>query len=184
MPTVTCPSCQKHYKLPDSAAGQVASCKCGKKFRIAMAAPVAAAAAATPAAAAQLKPQRSLAARAELAKPSGASSSDDFWDKALSEPIAVEPPAALKPAPVLGSKANLAPPDRRRRDEPEAAEPKVRWGFDWGKVFGGLATFVIAGGITAFLVVSTGYLYFWPAGIAVVGLLTALAGLMGEEGIW
>jgi hypothetical protein len=34
MPTVTCPGCEKKYNLPATAVGQVANCKCGKKFRV------------------------------------------------------------------------------------------------------------------------------------------------------
>ncbi|BBO31754.1 hypothetical protein [Lacipirellula parvula] len=34
MPSVTCPGCEKKYNLPATAAGQVANCKCGKKFRV------------------------------------------------------------------------------------------------------------------------------------------------------
>jgi hypothetical protein len=176
MPTVTCPGCQKQYKLPDTAAGQVASCKCGKRFRVGGAAPVAASTEAPSA------PQTS--AKPDVAKAAAPTQGDDFWDKALSEPVKMEAPPPPKPAPKIG--AATAPPDRRRKSEWDFEEttPKVRWGFDWGKVAAGGLTFLIAGSITVGLVITTGYLYFWPAGIAIVGLFTMLTGLMGEEGIW
>ena len=59
-------------------------------------------------------------------------------------------------------------------------ESSFQWGFDGGKFIGGLLTFLIAGGITVALVMTTGYLYFWPAGIAIAGLFSALSGLMGD----
>lgn len=71
------------------------------------------------------------------------------------------------------------------KEENRAAKKKrVIWGADWAKVGGGAMTFLVAGGITVGLVITTGYLYFWPAGIAVAGLLTCLSGLIGEEGVW
>jgi hypothetical protein len=191
MPTVTCPGCQKQYKLPDTAAGQVASCKCGKKFRIAAPAPAAAATKASTASATAVAP-KSPAAVASPPKPAPAiqktTPTDDFWDKALSEPVAVEAPPWPKPAPAIGSRSYTAPPDRRRRPADEVkkqkTKPKVRWGFDWGKVGAGLLTFLIAGGIDLFLVMSVGRLNIWLAVVAVGGLITCLNGLMGEEGVW
>jgi hypothetical protein len=99
MPTVTCPGCQKQYKLPDTAAGQVASCKCGKRFRVGGASPATAAASpattATPRASPAQAPARSAApavskapaVKAAAATAAVASNDDDFWDKALSEPV-------------------------------------------------------------------------------------------------
>jgi hypothetical protein len=88
----------------------------------------------------------------------------------------------------LGAAATSARPQSTPGDDPPKKKRKkfrgIKWGFDWGKVGGGGLTFLIAGGITLALVVTTGRLYFWPAGIAVVGLFTCLSGLMGEEGIW
>ena len=180
MPTVACPGCQKQYKLPDTAAGQVANCKCGKRFRVGGgAAPAAAspgaAGSAKSAIVAAPKPQPVTAVATKVA-----AAKDDFWDKALSEPVKSPEPAA-----VIGSRAHTAPPDRRRHPETDAADQsKVRWGFDWGKVGGGLATFLIAGGITVGLLIATDRLFIWPAIIAGGGLITCLAGLMGEEGVW
>ena len=68
--------------------------------------------------------------------------------------------------------------------KPKKPKGKIRWGFQWGKVASGGAMFLIGGGFTLALVVTTGYPFYWPAGIAVVGLFTMLSGLMGEEGIW
>jgi hypothetical protein len=94
------------------------------------------------------------------------------------------PPPPPKPTPKVG--ASTAPADRRRRPEQEYDEPqkKVRWGADWGKVGVGLATFVLAGGLDLFLVMSAGRLNIWLAVVAVGGLITCINGLMGEEGIW
>jgi hypothetical protein len=185
MPSVTCPGCQKQYKLPDTAVGQVANCKCGKRFRVGGGVASAAVAAGTSASAkagavAAAKPQPAAAVPAK-----SSAKDDDFWDKALSEPVKSLEPVAPKPVAVIGSHAHTALPDRRRRPEVEAADqPKVRWGFDWGKVGGGLATFLIAGGITIGLLVATDRLYIWPAVVAGGGLITCLSGLMGEEGVW
>jgi hypothetical protein len=214
MPAVTCPGCQKKYNLPESAAGQVASCKCGKRFRVGGAS-APAAASQTPAAAKALaagksapaaaRPQSAVAtagasakaatAAAPAAKPSAAaapvkslapsapSKKDNFWDDALPAP-ARPAPAAAKPAAKVGAAAAALPDRRKRPDAPPPKQKKVRWGFDWGKVGGGLLTLVVAGGITAALLFSTGRIYLWPAIIAVGGLFTALSGLMGEEGVW
>ena len=72
-----------------------------------------------------------------------------------------------------------AKPKKKRK---KSAGP--RWGFDWGKVAGGLVAFLAFGGITAAMFMSTGRISIYLAGCAVVGLFTALNGLMGEEGIW
>ena len=60
----------------------------------------------------------------------------------------------------------------------------MKWGFEWGKVASGGATFLIAGGITLVIFLGSGRIFFWSAGIAIVGLVTMLSGLMGEEGVW
>lgn len=94
------------------------------------------------------------------------------------------PPVAA-PALRTGSAAHTTLPDRRRRAEDEVKpKEKVIWDADWAKVGGGLMTFLVAGGITAGLLFTTGRLFFWPAGIAAIGLFTCLSGLIGEEGIW
>jgi hypothetical protein len=113
---------------------------------------------------------------------------DKFWDEGLDEPVKrPASPEAASPAR-LGAAATSARPQSTPGDDPPKKKRKkfrgIKWGFDWGKVAGGGLTFLIAGGITLALVVTTGRLYFWPAGIAVVGLFTCLSGLMGEEGIW
>lgn len=60
----------------------------------------------------------------------------------------------------------------------------MKWGFQWGKVGSGAATFVVAGGITVALLLVTDRLFFWPAGIAIVGFFVMLSGFIGEEGVW
>jgi len=193
MPTVTCPGCQKQYNLPATAVGQNANCKCGTRFRVGGAPASASTATSTGApqrsakpAGAAPKPQVAAAKRAvEVASPVATTAAkDDFWDTALNEPVKTAPPVAA-PAPRIGSAAHTAVSDRRRRPEDEVKpKKKVIWGADWAKVGGGLMTFLVAGGITAGLLFTTGRLFFWPAGIAVVGLFTCLSGLIGEEGIW
>jgi hypothetical protein len=59
----------------------------------------------------------------------------------------------------------------------------IRWGFQWGKVVSGGLTFVIGGGICLGLWI-VGIIHFWAVGITMVGLLTMLSGLIGDEGIW
>jgi hypothetical protein len=133
---------------------------------------------------------------AKVAAPTKAASAiaDDFWDEALSAEatatvVATTKPKAPVPAPrplspVTGTVSTPAAPDKPKAKKKKKKSGGIRWGFDWAKVGGGLGTMVVAGGITLVLSESTGRLYFWPAGVAVVGLFTCLSGLMGEEGIW
>jgi hypothetical protein len=191
MPTIACPGCGKKYNVPATAAGQVAKCACGKKFRLgASKAPAAAAPAAarsTVSAAAKTKPNSTSAGPATKSRPTAPlakKATDDFWDDALrEEQTAKVVPTAPRPAPSAANSTPTKPSDAPKKKKKKQSSG-VRWGADWGKVGGGLLTFLIAGGITLGLVVSTGRLFFWPAGIAIVGLFTALSGLMGEEGIW
>jgi hypothetical protein len=60
---------------------------------------------------------------------------------------------------------------------------KFRWGFQWGKVGAGLVMLLVGGGISLALW-QVGYINFWAAGTAVVGVFTTLSGLIGEEGVW
>jgi hypothetical protein len=188
MPTIACPGCGKQYKVQASAAGQVAKCGCGKRFRLAAAplsAPATVTASAAPAAAVKIK--TAVATKATPPKSPATTANDDFWDEALKEetvarPVTTPTPVATAPSartPTAGSKPQAAVPSKKKKKR-----KAIRWGFDWGKVAGGALTFLIAGGITVGLVVTTGYLYFWPAGIAIVGFFTMLSGLMGEEGVW
>lgn len=165
MPTIHCPGCKKQYRAPASAAGQTATCKaCGKRFRLGAKKP-------TP------KP---VAATAPAPAPAPTPSSIDveFWDDALSDDVAVEAPADLP-------RQDLTELKQAAAAELDAEhQPKKRWGFQWEKVAGGGATFLVASTICVGLVLLTGRLYFWPAAIALVGFFTMLSGLMGEEGIW
>jgi hypothetical protein len=193
MPTIGCPGCGKKYNVPATAAGQVAKCACGKQFRLAASkAPAAATAAVTSAVstATKQKPNSTSASPPSKSRPTAPvakKATDDFWDDALrEEQTAKVVPTAPRPAPSAATSATSSSPTQPT----EAPKKKkrqssgVRWGADWGKVGGGLLTFLIVGGITLGLVISTGRLFFWPAGIVIVGLFTALSGLMGEEGIW
>lgn len=183
MPTIACPGCRKHYKVPATAAGQTATCEaCGKKFRISAAKPKAAAAAAKPKPKPKAKPAPVAASATGPAEPSSAAD-DSFWDDALSEDFVVEPPV---PTPAVAAAnnpfaASTGEPEKKKKKK---RKKKVRWGVDWAKFGGGAAIFVIFACVTLGLVVATDRLFFWPAGIAVVGFFTMLSGLMGEEGIW
>jgi hypothetical protein len=197
MPVVKCPKCAKQYKLPANAAGQVAKCACGNRFRLA-ASPVASAMAGT-AKAPSTKPAAGASApsvtkSAASATPSASLAADeDFWNEGLKPVPSGQSESTTSAGGVGGVRSGMVstayPTNSKPRtsSEPEKKPKKakgVRWGFDWGKVAGGLLTFLIAGGITVALVFTTGRLFFWPAGVAIVGLFTALSGLMGEEGIW
>ena len=59
-----------------------------------------------------------------------------------------------------------------------------RWGVQWWKVGSGGAMLLIFGGITLAGLLGAGTIYIWPAVMAFVGLLTMLAGFIGEEGVW
>src|SRR5215207_3735629 len=186
MPVIVCPGCGKQYKVAATAAGQIAKCACGKRFRLGGAqdkSPAAKVATAT----ANLAPTSTL----NTSKPAprtAAAAPDDFWDDAL--PIAEKP----KPSPVLTStgqpvstttkvggnsvvqshskqKADSAPKKKRKKSK------RIHWGFDWGKVVGGLGTFLIFGGVTAAMAMTSGRISLYLAGVAIVGLFTMLNGL-------
>lgn len=196
MPKIACPQCKKRYDVPEQTLGRVATCKCGKKFRLGNKPAVVPSGAAT-GSEAKSTPQPK---RQPKPKPVAAPvveeppiPSDSFWDDALAEPTAgdvggasmlgpTSPAPATPPAGTTATPAAGAKPAKKKKKRKKSGG--VRWGADWAKVGGGLATFAIAGGITVVLVFTTGYLFYWPAGIAIVGLFTALTGLMGEEGIW
>lgn len=197
MPKIACPGCGKQYNLPAGVEGKTASCKkCGKKFRIGKSQPsVAAKAKSAPTAkvAAKAKPK---AVAPAVTSPPPSSIGDDFWDEALKEDSTIT--AASQSSMIAPSQSSFSSgsatssSDSRPRPASDRPKPKKKkrkkkragWGADWGKVGGGLLTFFIFGGITVGLVIFTGYIYFWPAGIAIVGLFSALAGLMGSEGVW
>jgi len=199
MPVIACPGCGKQYKVADSAAGQVAKCACGKRFRLGSSPVPAASSAPTKstavvstapvkAAAASTQPKRAPV------KAAASTANDDFWDDALA--IADAPkqaPATTKPATSTSTAKSLsgfpvpAAPKSESTEQPKKKRKKsggVRWGFDWGKVVGGLGTFLIFGGITAAMAMTTGRISLYLAALAVVGVFTMLNGLMGEEGIW
>jgi hypothetical protein len=197
MPVIACPGCGKQYKVAATAAGQVAKCACGKRFRLSgahdkSAAPKAATA--TPNMASTSTPTTSKSASRAAPAPA-----DDFWDDAIS--IADKPAPAATTSGSSGSavqsakigsggpttqnpskdKADSAPKRKRKKSK------GIRWGFDWGKVAVGLASFVIFGGLTVAIVMSTGRISrgtMYLAVPAIAGLFTAINGLMGEEGIW
>jgi len=200
MPVIACPGCGKQYKVADSAAGQVAKCACGKRFRLGSS-PVAAsspgpskspAAAPTAPAKTVAAPPQTKRAPAKAAAPV----SDDFWDDALAiadapkqAPAAAAAATSPSTARSLSSSPAGAAPKSKSTDKPKKKKRKkesggVRWGFDWGKVVGGLGTFLIFGGITAGIAMTTGRISLYLAALAIVGLFTMLNGLMGEEGIW
>jgi hypothetical protein len=213
MPVIACPGCGKQYKIAATAAGQVAKCACGKRFRLGgstsstdaaspASKPTAPKTAITSAAGAAPTPKRApvpAAAPASTPKaptPKAAPESDEFWDDVL--------PVTDKPSPVVASsslgvtaqsamiKSGAAPVNSLARDKAAPAPKKkkkkksggIKWGFDWGKVVGGLITFLIFGGISAAMVLTVGRISIYLVALAVVGLFTMLNGLMGEEGIW
>ena len=201
MPIVQCPSCDKKYKLPETAIGKTANCACGNRFKVSGGSATAVAAVSgshptRPARSSSSRPPRpagsntALAAAPVVAPPlpiqgkstkappaAAVAPNDDFWEDALKEPVRVAEP--VTPAkPVSYSYFEEAKEEKRQKSK------RVVWGADWGKVGGGLLTFLIAGGITVGLVVTTGYLYFWPAIVAVGGLLTCFSGLIGKDGVW
>ena len=229
MPVIACPGCGKKYNLPATAAGQVAKCACGKRFRVgaaqssAVTANVASAKSASSAAAAAASTQKAASspkaaqspkavlsakvASAPRAAPSAkaapaavkreskpaADASDDFWDDTLGKGVTAElapPPPAKTASPGAAASAASGSAAPAKSDAPKKKKKKrkessgVRWGFDWGKVAGGLVAFLIFGGITAGIAMTTGRIYIYTAGLAIVGLFTMLSGLMGEEGIW
>lgn len=64
-----------------------------------------------------------------------------------------------------------------KRDKP------VRWGFKWPQVGSGLLMLLAGGGITL-AGWFAGRIPIWGIVVAVIGLVTMLSGLLGEEGIW
>lgn len=209
MPTIACPSCGKQYKLPATAAGQVAKCACGKRFKLRTApkdtAPIthephaAAATSTTKAAAAMPAAKRPVAtapakpaARPAVAA-TAASATDDFWDDeipatpASSKPVA-NPAGLNRPGLVASQAAKRSAADVPKPKKPKPKkENRVAWGADWGKVVAGLAAFVVFGGLAVLLVMATGRISRGIVALAIPGiggLFSAINGLMGEEGIW
>jgi hypothetical protein len=194
MPTIACPGCGKQYKLPATAAGQVAKCACGKKFKVG-GSPTSSSTASSPAATASLAKPAKIKAAAPVSRPAPVAASkvdDDFWEEGLKEPVK---PTALSPAPKPAAHTAVAVSSARSSTESKAGPPKkrkkksggVKWGFDWGKVVGGLAAFFVFGGLAAAVFMSTGRPsrgLVYLALPAIGGLFTAINGIMGEEGIW
>jgi hypothetical protein len=204
MPVIACPGCGKKYNLPATAAGQVATCKCGKRFRLGggpssstNAKP--SSTTSKPASAATAKPPVVAAASKSKMKEAPASSNfdDGFWDDALgsSEPnksasASPQKPSSVGPSTTVGAKqfgSTSSYSSVSKPAEPPKKKKKsggVRWGADWGKCFGGLVTFLICGGLSYALFTSSGRISIYLVVVGVGGLFTAISGLMGEDGIW
>jgi hypothetical protein len=213
MPTIACPGCGKKYKLPESAAGQVAKCACGKKFKVGTSSgtvsTAASAKAPSPKAAATSgkpttatakpasAPKPAAPAKAKVAAtsssrpvaPAAAAIDDGFWDEGLKEPVHSAPPP--QPAAKRQSSSDTVVAGNTKTVVVAAPKKKkkrksggVKWGFDWGKVIGGTVTFLVAGGITYMMFMASGRIFIWTTIAAIGGLFTAINGLMGEEGIW
>lgn len=60
---------------------------------------------------------------------------------------------------------------------------KVRWGFQWEKVWAGAGMLLLGGGVAL-----VGWLLdciiVWAIVFAILGAGTMISGLVGEEGIW
>jgi len=209
MPQVACPGCEKTYKVPEGTIA-VATCKaCGKKFRIGAKSPTSlepgnletgnletgnletgkAKSSKANLGGSKLTQSKRPPAPSRTAEGATPEPSDSFWDEALDENVdqyrddrfEVEAPAA---EPVNHMAASAIATAEAQANKPQK---KVRWGFQWGKFFGGLAIFLLAGGAAALLIVSTGRIRRGTAALAMVGfggLFTMISGLMGEEGIW
>jgi hypothetical protein len=116
---------------------------------------------------------------AKAAPAAAIAADDDFWDEGLKTvTVAKEPEPPPPPKPSQAEKG----PATKKKKPPK--EKRVRWGFDWGRVVAGGASFLLFGGLTAVLLFTTGRLSIYLAFAAAAGLFTALSGLMGEEGIW
>jgi len=201
MPVIACPGCGKQYKIAATAAGQDAKCACGKRFRLGAAHDKSTAASAATATSIPKAKSTPAPDSTKVAAQVAPTPTEDFWDDALA--IADKPKAA-RPTTATGqvmaasasqpgvAKTGVKPVVQGTSKEKAVAAKKkkrkkstsIRWGFDWGKVVAGLGTFLIFGGITAAMAMSTGRISLYLAGAAIVGLFTALNGLMGEEGIW
>lgn len=199
MPKVACPGCQKVYKVPDTAAGQSATCKqCGRKFRIGKPpSPASQPKADFSASASKTKPKASttatlrsqstsasrpaatkvVAPKSEVSKPS-----DSFWDEALNEEYEVE-------APTTSSSTNpaVASTLAEAKFRANKKSKKVVWGVKWDKVLAGLGMMVLGGGGAALMIFGLGRIRKLTVTliiVAIAGLFTFITGLMGDEGIW
>lgn len=200
MPTIACPGCGRQYKLPANAAGQVAKCACGKRFKLGAPSPAPTSArsstSSTAAVVRQSTPQAPLksqpANRASNPKPAASQSSaktssletdDDFWNEGLKKAAPSPQPSgnpthstgSMIPSPT-GRVAAIPAPKKRKKN----SENRFHWGLDLGKVAGGLLTFVVAGGFFLLLLTTANRIHPYSAIIAVMGLFTALSGLMGD----
>jgi hypothetical protein len=195
MPVIACPGCGKQYKVAETAAGQVAKCACGKRFRLGGAQDKSSATRVAAATASRASTSTSASPATKAAAKAAPAPADDFWDDAIS--IADKPKAAPaatesgQSAMIKGGKPLVQNPSKEKSDpSPKKKRKKskgIRWGFDWGKVVGGLGAFLIFGGLAVAIVMSTGRVSrgtMYLAVPAIAGLFTAINGLMGEEGIW
>jgi len=169
---ISCPGCGKQYSVPAASMGKMASCKaCGNKFQLGKTPPK--------------KPTQQPKELPSVASGGAPEAGDDgFWDEVSSESIPIEaPPAVDKPRNMAVVNA-MASAERGLDD---STEPKVRWGFQWGKVFLGAAIAILAGGAAAMIIINTGRLRRGTATLvaaAMGGIFMMINGLMGEEGIW
>ena len=161
MPTIACPGCGKQYKLPESAAGQVAKCACGKKFKVGFVGAASAAATLAPSqvggdfvkpamrrqiyerveAAALRRPRlprrRTRGLQRQLPRRSTTTSgTKDSRSQSRGAASAARSEACnLLPTPSSrGTRRRLQMPPQEKE---EAKSGGVKWGFDWGKVVGG-----------------------------------------------
>lgn len=209
MPVIACPGCGKQYNLPASAAGQVATCKCGKRFRLGGGSSGSTSAKSSKVPSAASKPgvtkssKPSVVAAASKPKvqeaPGPAQLDDDFWNDALgsSEPVKEAVGAASKsagtgPSPSMGvnqlastsSYSSASKPAEPPKKKKKKSSSGVSWGADWGKFFGGLLVFLICAGLEYALFTSSGRISIYLVVAGVGGLFTAINGLMGADGIW
>jgi hypothetical protein len=60
---------------------------------------------------------------------------------------------------------------------------RMRWGFKWPQVGGGLILLLVGGGV-AIAGWLAGRFVVWGFVAATIGFFTMLSGLIGEEGVW
>src|SRR5262245_50533576 len=176
MPTIACPGCGKQYKLPANAAGQVAKCACGKRFKLAASAPAPAVVSTSSQPKAQpraTKPATVAAPQSQKASPkplkpapatvaaASLADDDDFWSEGLKP--------TPKPAPVASPPPKAYSPAKKRPKE----KSSFHWGFDGGKFIGGMATFLICGGITFAMIVYANRFSPYLIIVGLGGLFTA-----------
>ena len=192
MPSIKCPGCDKVYKVTESLIGKKVSCKaCGKQFAIGKPKTRKDAAASSrdlqkphrdrPNKRASSTSTKSVDTRSRKKETSNQSTGAELTKASLSSPSSTHGEASSR----LNSQYRSSKPAKDGKPKKKKkSRKKFKWGVQWEKVGSGLLMMLIGGGVSAALFFGASRINFYLVGLTVVGLLTFISGLVGEEGVW